>query len=66
MITTKGYIIKGKKVIELAEEITQALLVVIRETGEDERLTAVRLEELESLVTTMEAEVVASMVVPLR
>ena len=66
MITTKGYNIKGKKIIEIEEELTQSILVVIRESGEEERISEARLEELDSLVTTMEGVVVASLIVPLR
>jgi len=53
-------------VIEIVEETTEALLVIIRELTEESRLSAVRLEELESLVTTMGANVVGSLLIPLR
>lgn len=44
----------------------KAYLVVLRKQGEDTRLAEARLEELQSLVQTMGAEIVGSLVIPLR
>ena len=52
--------------ITIAQEETRAFIVTLRDQGEDIRRAEARLEELRSLVTTMEAAIVSALVIPLR
>jgi len=52
--------------IEVLETKTKALVIVLRKNQESDQRAEARLEELLSLVKTMGAEVVSSLIIPLR
>ena len=52
--------------IDTVETKTKALVITLRENQEDKHRAEARLEELHSLVKTMGAEIVSSLIIPLR
>lgn len=58
--------ITDTNLIQIRQQQIKALAVVVRESGEQPRRSEVRLEELLSLVKTMGAETVGSLIIPLR
>lgn len=64
--TRRSLSIAENKFITIDSPQTKAYLVVLRHQGEESRRSEARLEELESLVKTMGADIVGSLVIPLR
>ena len=61
-----AFSITDTTLIQIEQMQTKAFVVVIRPQGEEIRRSDARLEELKSLVQTMGAEIVSSLVIPLR
>ncbi len=61
-----AFSITDTTLIQIEQLQTKAFVVVIRPQGEEIRRSEARLEELQSLVQTMGAEIVSSLVIPLR
>lgn len=58
--------ITDDQLIQISQEQTKAFIVTLRDQGEDARRADARCEELKSLVKTMGAVIVSSLVIPLR